>query len=69
MTLPPLPPARLMAFDESIEIKGYNRSDMEEYARTAVLINRPAAWWRRALLHLALHRCPDPDIDSGYPLR
>ena len=49
--LPPLPEPRLLAFDESCEIKGYGRSDMREYAEAAV--RQANAWWRRLLLRIA----------------
>lgn len=34
--LPPLPATRLMAFDEAIEIRAYNKDDMRKYAMLAV---------------------------------
>ena len=48
---PELPKPRLLAFDESMAVHGYNAQDMRDYAKTACILNA-LSWWKRALLRV-----------------
>lgn len=45
---PELPKPRLLAFDESMAVHGYNAHDMRAYAKAACILNA-VPWWKRAL--------------------
>lgn len=40
ITLPKPPTERVLSFDEAIEVRGYNKYDMLDYAKEAVMLDR-----------------------------
>lgn len=56
VSLPPVPSARLIAFDESVYVNGYSDKDMRDYATLAVEQDRENRYGSGGCLRRVLTR-------------